>query len=280
MSQVWMVTGASRGIGRAIADAALAAGHSVVATVRGTPPERPDAETADRLLTLTLDVTDPDEKAYNSVVAATVDRFGQIDVLVNNAGYGLLTAFEETDEDAIRAVMETNVFGLMRVTRAVLPVMRRQRSGHIINISSGAGYSGGGAVPYHVSKWAVTGFSESLAYEVEPFGIRITNAAPGMFRSDFLDDSSLKIEPGRPLADYEERRTFVEGVVRDHNGVQAGDPAALASLLVTVAASAHPPRHLPIGADALESVDGLRRDLERDVESWRHKAAATAFREG
>ncbi|CAM2157941.1 hypothetical protein PT2222_470031 [Paraburkholderia tropica] len=199
MPQVWFITGASRGLGRAIANAALAAGHSVVATTRTGTFADESAEHSDRLLVLPLDVREPAQHPYTSAVEAAVARFGRIDVLVNNAGYGLLTLFEETDEAQVRAAFETNVFGLMRVTRAVLPVMRRQRSGHVFNISSMAGYVGGGAM-YSATKFAVTGFTESLAFELNPFGVKVTNVAPGYFRTDFLDGSSVHAAPVHELA--------------------------------------------------------------------------------
>jgi NAD(P)-dependent dehydrogenase (short-subunit alcohol dehydrogenase family) len=277
MSQVWLVTGSSRGLGRAIADAALDAGHSVTATARGElrSTEVPEG---DRLLPLRLDVTARDEQAYTDVVDAAVSRFGRIDVLVNNAGYGLITAFEETDEEDLRAVFETNVFGLMRLTRAVLPVMRRQRSGHIFNVSSAAGYRPSqGPVPYKMSKFAVTGFSMALAAEVQPFGIAVTNVAPGMFRSDFLDQSSIRLDPGRPLEDYAASRAFMTDLIQKANHAQTGDPAALGRLLVEVASSESPPLHLPVGADGVDAMEELQRSLAQDLDVWRERSVATAY---
>ncbi len=272
--QVWLVTGASRGLGRAIVDGALDAGHLVVATVRGPSQDLEDSE---RLLVCNLDVTGPSEQ-HEAVVRSAVDRFGRVDVLVNNAGYGLLSAFEETGEEQARAVFETNVFGLMRTTRAVLPVMRRQRAGRILNISSSAGYGeGAGGVLYNASKYAVRGFSVTLGVEVAPFGIKVTSVAPGLFRSDFLDPSSVRHDADDVIADYDEIRDFMAGVIATYNHTQPGDPAALARLLVDVAASDDPPRHLPVGADAVNGMDEACTVLGADVDAWRARASATAY---
>ena len=178
MQKVWFITGAGKGIGNAIAMAALDAGDCVIATTRKANgfliPDKYKSST----LSLELDVSDADENIYYSVVEKSIKQFGRIDILVNNAGYGCITNFEETSEKNIKNMFEVNVFGMMRVTRAVLPIMRKQQNGHIFNISSGAGYSAG-PVPYHTSKFAVTGFSTSLAFEVEPFGIKVISQAVG-----------------------------------------------------------------------------------------------------
>ncbi|MEV6588740.1 SDR family NAD(P)-dependent oxidoreductase [Streptomyces acidicola] len=275
MSQVWLITGASRGLGRAIAIAALEAGHSVAATTRSGVLDDVDPRFSDRLLVLPLDVTAPDEQVYSSVVESVTERFGRIDVLVNNAGHGILVCFEETDDAQVRELFETNVFGLMRVTRAVLPVMRQQRSGHIFNLSSLAGYVGGNAM-YSATKFAVTGFTESLAFELSPFGIKATNVGPGYFRTDFLDSSSITDRPANELADYKASREQIRSFAEQANHQQAGDPAALGRLLVEVAASEHPPVHLPVGADCIEAVEQHQSSLASDVDAWRDKSVATA----
>ncbi|MFI6743260.1 SDR family oxidoreductase [Nonomuraea sp. NPDC050451] len=275
MSQVWLITGASRGLGRAIADAALAAGHSVVATTRSGMLDNTDPRFSDRLLVLPLDVTTSDERVYASLVESAMDHFGRIDVLVNNAGRGMLIHFEETDEAQVHELFETNVFGLMRVTRAVLPIMRQQRSGHIFNLSSAAGYVGGAAM-YSATKFAVTGFTESLAIELHPFGIKATNVAPGYFRTDFLDGSSVQASPARELADYERSRTGMRSFAEQANHQQVGDPAALGRLLVEVAAAEHPPVHLAVGGDCIEEIEQHQRTLMSDIDTWREKAVATA----
>jgi NAD(P)-dependent dehydrogenase (short-subunit alcohol dehydrogenase family) len=277
MSQVWIITGAGRGLGRAIAGAALAASHSVLATTRsGTADIESGDPTSDRLLVMPLEVTTPDQRLFNGIAEAAVSRFGRIDVLVNNAGYGTTVIFEESDESQIRAIFETNVFGLMRMTRAVLPVMRRQGSGHVFNVSSMAGYVGGSAL-YSATKFAVTGYTESLALELRPFGITATNVAPGYFRTDFLDPSSDHSTPSCELSDYDTFRNLRNSFVRDRNHTQTGDPAALGKLLVAVARSARPPVHLPIGADAIKAIEKHERDLAADLAAWQEQATATTL---
>ncbi|WP_316155033.1 SDR family NAD(P)-dependent oxidoreductase [Cupriavidus sp. BIC8F] len=274
MSQVWFITGASRGLGRAIAGAALAAGHSVVATTRSGVFGAQSPEHAKRLLVLPLDVSNPDEAAYRAAVDAAAAKFGRIDVLVNNAGYGLLTLFEETEEAQLRAAFETNVFGLIRVTRAVLPVMRQQRAGHIFCISSLAGYVGGAAM-YSTAKFAVSGFTESLAFELSSFGIKVTNVAPGYFRTDFLDGSSVQAHPTHTIADYDALREGLGAFVQQANHNQMGDPAALGRLLVEVAGAELPPVHLPVGADAIGAIEQRQSSLMADLDAWRDKSTAT-----
>ena len=210
-------------------------------------------------------------------VEAGVKRFGRIDVLVNNAGHGQFTYFEESDEQQIRDVFETNLFGLMRVTRAVLPVMRRQHAGHIFNISSAAGYSGVGPSIYHTSKFAVTGFSESLAFETEQFGIRVTIVAPGLFRTDFMNFNSAYHLPARPIADYDAFRERMSGFVKYMNGREPGNPEVLGRLVVKAADSENPPLHLPVGADAIETLETHHEAQRKDVEAWREVSCATAF---
>lgn len=191
MNKTWFITGATRGIGAAIAKAALDAGNKVVATGRKLEAVNQALGTAENLLPLALDVTRADQ--VEIAVRTAIERFGRIDVLVNNAGYGLMGPFEETAPEDIRAQFETNVFGLMAVTRAVMPGMRQQRSGRIFNISSVAGLKGvWGASPYNASKFAVEGFSQAIAQELAPFGVCVTSVSPGFFRTDFLDLSSAK----------------------------------------------------------------------------------------
>jgi NAD(P)-dependent dehydrogenase (short-subunit alcohol dehydrogenase family) len=199
--------GASCGLGREIVKAALAAGHNVVATSRSGKLNG-EGLPEDRLLVAALNVTTQEGEAYSSVVESAVARFGRIDVLVNNAGYGDLTKFEEAADSKIRDIFETNVFGRMRVTRAVVPVMRGQGSGHGFNVFSAAGYTAGPTL-YHASKWAVNGFTESLTFEISAFGIEATNVVPGFFRTDFLDGSSMRMDPAVEIADYDSSRDLV-----------------------------------------------------------------------
>ena len=276
MSKVWFITGAGKGIGMATAIAALKAGDCVVATTRKENGMAISAEYRDKVLHIPLDISIPDASIYEEAADAAVAKFGRIDVLVNNAGYGAITCFEETSEETIRRLFEVNLFGMMRVTRAVLPIMRKQRRGHILNIASGAGYSAG-PVPYHTSKFAVTGFSTSLAFEVEPFGIRVTNVAPGLFRTGFYDKGTWGTQTDIHIADYDAFRWQTAFIKEADKHEQPGDPNKLAALLVEVAYSDNPPLHLPVGEDALAVLDALCEKLKVDVEAWRDKAVKTSF---
>ena len=275
--QVWMITGATRGLGRAILHAALEAGHKVVAISRSGNISLDKPEYANRMLSLRLDITEPGETPYETVVQAALDRFRTIDVLVNNAGHGQFTFFEETEEKQIREVFETNLFGLMRMTRAVLPVMRRQRSGHIMNISSAAGYSGVGPSIYHTSKFAVTGFSEALAFETAQFGIHVTIVAPGLFRTEFMNFNPAYHNPSHRIDDYDGFRAQMQEFVEQTRVNEPGNPSALGRLLVDVATSECPPLHLPVGADAIETLETHHHAQMEDVEAWRKKSCGTAF---
>jgi NAD(P)-dependent dehydrogenase (short-subunit alcohol dehydrogenase family) len=278
MSKTWFITGASRGLGAAIARAALDAGDRVVVTARRRETVAEIfGEDSDTVLPLSLDVTDPAQ------IAAAVDRFGRIDVLVNNAGYGHLGLFEETRPEDARVQFDTNVFGLFDMTRAVLPIMRRQRSGHVFNISSIGGLLGGesGSI-YCASKFAVEGFTESVAAEVKPFGIRMTIVEPGFFRTDFLDASSVR-HADNPIADYAEASAAIRAFydARSHN--QAGDPAKLGQALVTLANADNPPVRWSAGTDAIAVVEGKAAGLKSELDAWRDLSASTdgdfAFRQ-
>lgn len=276
MAKVWFITGAGKGIGKAIALAAFKAGDCVVAATRKANGIAVPEEYKGKMLNIQLDVSNTDEKAYADAVQTALTKFGRIDVLVNNAGYGAITNFEETSEESIRKLFEVNLFGTMRVTRAVLPVMRKQRSGHIFNIASGGGYCAG-PVPYHTTKFAVTGFSTCLAFEMEPFGIKVTNVAPGLFRTSFYDKGTWGTEPDIHIADYDEFRWQTAFIENAQKNTQPGDPDKLASLLVEVANSENPPLHLPVGADAPAVLDGLCEKLKTDTDAWREKSINTTF---
>lgn len=275
--KVWLITGASRGMGHAIMEAALESGDCVVAVSRSGDISTNIEDVSSRLLPYALDVTNTDQSAFDRMVNTVVQKFGRIDILVNNAGHGQFTYFEESDENQIRDVFETNLFGLMRVTRSVLPVMRRQRSGHIFNVSSAAGYSGVGPSIYHTSKFAVTGFSESLAFETEQFGIKVTIVAPGLFRTDFMHFTSSYHLPANPIEDYDIFRERMNGFVTYMNGREPGNPEALAELVVKIANCSNPPLHLPIGTDAIETLENHHAAQLKDVETWRAEICATSF---
>jgi NAD(P)-dependent dehydrogenase (short-subunit alcohol dehydrogenase family) len=272
--KVWLITGAGRGMGVDIAKAALAAGHAVVAT--GRNPERVSAALgeADDLLVVKLDVTDPADAT--DAARAAVDRFGRIDVLVNNAGNFYAGFFEELSPDDFRAQVETLLFGPLNVTRAVLPVMRAQRSGLVVAMSSTAGLVGGEFnSAYAAAKFAVEGWIESLAPEVAPFGIRTMVVEPGFFRTDLLSpESTSYAEPS--IDDYAERTTQTVAAWTAMNGQQAGDPAKLANALVQLASSDEPPLRWVAGADAVEAVERKAKDLLAQVDAYRELSSNLA----
>jgi NAD(P)-dependent dehydrogenase (short-subunit alcohol dehydrogenase family) len=276
MSKVWFVTGSASGIGAAIAQAALAAGDNVVASdLDGERLQKLYAGYASQVLTARLDIRDA--VRAQDVVAAALARFGRIDVLVNNAGYGLFGAFEENEAAAIERQFATNVFGTFNVTRAVLPVLRRQRQGYVINMSSNGGFKGvRGASMYSASKFAIEGFSESLAQEIADFGIRLTIVEPGAFRTDFLDSRALQLGTV-PLPDYDEFRHSSQPVFEARNHMQAGDPRKLGQALVQLANEAHPPLRFVAGVDALKVVDDKLSSVSAEVQQWRRLSASTGF---
>jgi NAD(P)-dependent dehydrogenase (short-subunit alcohol dehydrogenase family) len=265
--QVWLVTGAGRGMGTDIAQAALLAGHAVVAT--GRDPERVTAAVGahDDLLAVKLDVTSPEDA--NSAAQAAIDRFGRIDVLVNNAGNFIAGFFEEIKPEDYRSQIETNLFGPLNVTRAVLPIMRRQRSGLVVTISSTGGIVGQEfCSAYSASKFAVEGWIESLAPEIAPFGIQTMLVEPGFFRTDLLTPGSTTYaEPS--IEDYAARTTRTVMNWNSMNGKQGGDPAKLAKALVKLASQDNPPVRWVAGADAVETVEQKGRDLIAQANAYR-----------
>ncbi len=265
-SQTWFITGASRGIGLELARAALAAGHRVAATSRRHADIVAALGTHEGLLALDLDVTDSAQIA--AAVAATQARFGGIDVLVNNAGYGYLGLFEESTEDDVRAQFETNVFGLFAVTRAVLPVMRAQRRGHVFNVSSVGGISGAASGSlYCATKFAVEGFSISLADEVKGFGIHVTIVGPGYIRTDFLDARSVRFAT-TSVDDYVALSAELRGFFEDRSHQQAGDPVRLAEAFLQLAAEKAPPLRFSAGSDALEILDTRLASLKQERDAY------------
>ncbi|WAS91286.1 oxidoreductase [Nannocystis punicea] len=275
MAKVWFITGASRGLGLEIAEAALAAGDIVVAAVRD--PERAAAAMAEhpRRMFVKLDVRD--EAQAQAAAAAAVERFGRIDVLVNNAGYGLLGAVEEGAADEVEALFRTNVFGLLAVTRAVLPHMRRQRSGHVLNMSSLGGYaSGQGWGLYCATKFAVEGITEALAQELAPLGVHATVIEPGFFRTEFLAGGSLG-RVKREIADYAATVGTVREFADGHDGEQPGDPKQLAQVMLKVVAAEQPPVRVPVGADAFARVESKNAAVAAELAQWREVAAVRGF---
>ena len=256
---VWFVTGAGRGMGVDIAKAALVAGHAVVATGRNTNVVAKALGAADDLLIVKLDVTRPEDA--KAAVAAGVERFGRIDVLVNNAGNFYAGFFEEIPPEDFRAQIETNLFGPVNVTRATLPVLRAQRSGLIVTISSTGGITGQAFVSaYSAAKFGVEGWMESLAEEIAPFGIRTMLVEPGFFRTELLTDQST-VWPEASIDDYAEKTRETVAGWKKMNGLQGGDPAKLAKALIQLAREAEPPRRWPAGADAVETFTKKAKEL-------------------
>jgi NAD(P)-dependent dehydrogenase (short-subunit alcohol dehydrogenase family) len=272
--KVWLVTGAGRGMGTDIARAALAAGHAVVATGRNAERVATAVGAHDDLLTAGLDVTDP--ASVQAAVDAAVERFGRIDVLVNNAGNFYAGFFEEITPGDYRAQIETNLFGPLNVTRAVLPVMRAQRSGLVVTISSTAGIVGQAfCTAYAASKFALEGWSESLTPEVAPFGIRTMLVEPGFFRTELLtQDSTRYAEPA--IDDYAERTRQTVTAWNGMNGQQGGDPAKLARALVQLADSAEPPLRWAAGADAVGVFEQKADQLLAQADAHRELSSSLA----
>jgi NAD(P)-dependent dehydrogenase (short-subunit alcohol dehydrogenase family) len=271
---VWFVTGAGRGMGVDIAKAALGAGHAVVATGRNAAAAASALGRADDLLVVKLDVTRPEDA--DAAVSAAVERFGRIDVLVNNAANFYAGFFEEIPPEDFRAQIETNFFGTLNVTRAVLPVMRRQRRGLIVTISSTAGISGGPFTSAYVaSKFAVEGWMEALAPEVAPFGIRTMLVEPGFFRTELLTDDSTTW-PEASIDDYAENTRQTVSAWKKMNGLQGGDPAKLARALVQLGGQAEPPSRWPAGADAVETFEKKAKELLAQANAHRALSSSLA----
>ena len=266
MSKVWFITGASRGFGVLMAKDALARGDSVVATARNPQSVTEALGEHPNLLAVRLDVTQ--EAAAALAARAAVERFGRIDVLVNNAGYGLLGAVEEASAEEVRALYETNVFGLLNVTRAVLPHMRKQGSGRVINMSSVGGYrAAAGWGVYGSTKFAVEGISEALAEEVRPLGIHVTVVEPGYFRTEFLEGNSL-VSTGAQLDDYAGTVGAMRTLAASISLKQPGDPRKLSLAMLQLADSAQPPVRLLLGSDTVRMVREKNRFVEQELGEW------------
>jgi NAD(P)-dependent dehydrogenase (short-subunit alcohol dehydrogenase family) len=274
--KVWFVTGASRGMGVDITRAALEAGHAVVATGRDADRVRDAVGEHENLLAVALDITDQD--AANAAAQAAVDRFGGIDVLVNNAGNFYAGFFEVVSPEQFRAQMETNFFGPLNVTRAILPVMRAQRSGQVITITSSAGLVGSEfAGAYAASKFALEGWMESLRYDVEPYGITTTIVEPGFFRTELLVEGASSIWPELTVDDYAERTAATIAFWKSMNGQQGGDPAKLAAALVTIAGLEQPPLRWLAGADAVATAEQKADELLAQADAHRELSSSLDF---
>jgi NAD(P)-dependent dehydrogenase (short-subunit alcohol dehydrogenase family) len=274
--QVWLITGAGRGMGVDFVRAALAAGHSVVASGRDRERVSKVLSTSSDVLAVTLDVTSAADA--EAAVRAAVDRFGRIDVLVNNAASFYAGYFEELTPAQIDRQLAASLIGPMNVTRAVLPVMRKQRSGHIISISSSAGLAAGFEFvsAYAASKFGLEGWMESLQAEIAPFGIATTIVNPGFFRTELLTEQSTNYaEPS--IADYDDRRGPLVEYWKTQNGQQSGDPSKLARALITIASEKPPPRRFIAGADAIATAEQKIADLKAQIEAHRELSTSLAF---
>lgn len=271
--KVWLVTGASRGFGLEIVKAALAAGDKVVATVRSNP-EKLQAQLNNENLFVTIpDVTN--EQQAKEVANLSTSKFGRIDVLVNNAGFGLLSAVEEASNAEVKANYEANVFGLLNVTRGVLPFMRKERKGHIINLSSVGGLTGIiGWGLYGSTKFAVEGITEALSKELAPLGIYATAVEPGFFRTDFLDQSSLT-RSANSIEDYAETVGDMRNYATQVNQKQPGSAEKLAQAILKIANAEKPPVHLPLGKDTLQLFKEKMDKFNADIEAWHEVITGT-----
>jgi NAD(P)-dependent dehydrogenase (short-subunit alcohol dehydrogenase family) len=274
MSQVWLITGSSRGLGRALAEVVLAAGHKLIATARQSAQLSDlKGKYGDQVRLVDLDVTDA--AAALDAVRVARDAFGRLDVLANNAGYGNIGSVEDTSLEEFHEIIETNLFGVINTTKAALPVMREQGHGHLLQFSSAGGRVGAmGRAPYSAAKWGVEGFSEVLAQEVGPLGIKVTIIEPGGFRTDFAG-ASTTIREGRP--EYDATVGATARFQRDFNGKQPGDPAKAAAVIMQVANMENPPLRLLLGSDAVQRVepnDVAKLEADR---KWRHLSVSTDF---
>jgi NAD(P)-dependent dehydrogenase (short-subunit alcohol dehydrogenase family) len=275
MSKVWFITGAGRGMGVDIAKAALAAGHRVVATGRNTEKMADALGTSVNLLIVKLDITKPADA--ESAVKAAVDTFGRIDVLVNNAANFYAGFFEELAPEQMERQLSTSLIGPMNVTRAVLPLLRKQRSGLIITISSTAGLIGfefGSA--YAASKFGLEGWMQSLQAEIEAFGIDTITVNPGFFRTELLTEESTNFAE-QTIEDYNERRAKQMEFWKGYNGQQSGDPAKLAQALITISSQEKPPRRFIAGADAVGTAEQVAATLQQQTDAYRELSSSLAY---
>lgn len=273
---VWLITGCSTGFGRELARAVLKRGQRVVVTARN-PATLDEFASNENALIASLDVRQP--KQIAEIVQQAEKHFGCIDVLVNNAGYGYLSAIEEGEDDEIRAMFETNVFGLAAVSRAVLPGMRKRGHGHIVNISSIAGLLGlPGLGYYNATKFAVEGISEALAAEAAPLGIKVTIVEPGPFRTAWAG-SSLRT-PKQAIADYEQTAGARRAKIMSYNNTQPGDPVRAAKAIIKAVESPEPPLHLLLGLRAYEAVSEKMKEFSAEIESWREVTLGADFPTG
>lgn len=272
--KVWFITGASKGLGLALTKLALSQGNKVVATSRNTEDFRTSiTEHQADFLPLKVDIT-LDNQVKNAV-KQSIERFGKLDVVVNNAGYSLVGSMEEITDEEFRQTVDVNLFGTVNVIRNVMPYLRQQQSGHIINISSNAGYVGfANATSYNAAKFAVIGLSEALAQEVNTFGIKVTVVAPGQFRTNFMDKGSMTFAKNR-IDMYGLDKT--EEMWTNYSGQQPGDPEKLVKILTEIVALDNPPLRLLLGADTYQLIKEHREKEMQEFETWKHLTLSTDF---
>jgi len=272
--KVWFITGASKGMGLEVAKIALANGDKVIATSRSLNEQIESiGKASENLLPLKVDITNEGE--VKSVIEKGINIFGQIDVVLNNAGYYLVGSVEETSDEEFRRTIDVNLFGMANVIRQAMPYLRKQQAGHIINISSSMGYIGfANTGSYNASKFAVIGLSEALAQEAKLFGIHVTVVAPGMFRTNFMSNTTLAVAQNR-IAGYglEEHTKMLQSF----DGNQPGDPKKLAKVLFDISNLAEPPLHLPLGTDSYQSIIDQRKKEAIELEQWKYLSVTTNF---
>lgn len=273
--KVWFITGASKGMGLEITKAVLNNGDKVIATTRDTETlSEKVTNYKGNVLHLKLDITK--EKDVENAISKSIEKFGQIDVVVNNAGYNLLGNVEELSDAEFKETMNVNVFGLASIIRKVLPHLRKQKSGHIINTSSMMGYTSYPANgSYSASKYAVIGLSEALAQEVAPFGIKVTILAPGSFRTNFMSPSGLNVAKNKiDVYNLDKQVELFTGF----DGKQLGDPKKLAEVLLKITEMSNPPLHLPLGSDSYNAILAIRDNEQKEMEEWKNLSLSTDFR--
>jgi NAD(P)-dependent dehydrogenase (short-subunit alcohol dehydrogenase family) len=278
MSKVWLITGSGNGLGRDIAEAALAAGDNVIAGARRTEELKPlVAQYGGRVKPVTLEVRD--EAAAKAAAQLAVDTFGRLDVLVNNAGYGQIAPFEQMSAEDFQAVVDTCFYGVVYTTRAAIPVMRKQKSGHIFQVSSvGGRLAIGGNTPYHAAKWAVGGFSDALAMEVAPFGVKVCTLEPGGIRTNWARRAGQNAVDLLP--DYEDSVGSMRKLLQGLEGRSEGDPRKIADVILQLANSDEVPVRLILGVDAEKRVQQAEAARAMEAEKWRHLTVSTVFEDG
>jgi NAD(P)-dependent dehydrogenase (short-subunit alcohol dehydrogenase family) len=275
-NRIWFVTGASKGMGLTLVRKLLEQGYKVAATSRTKADLEKAVGSHDSFLAINLDLSD--EKDVQKAISATIEHFGGLDVVVNNAGYGQIGFIEEVSDELVRKNFEINVFGTLNVLRQALPQLRKQRSGHIINFSSVGGFYGfaGGGI-YGATKFAVDGISEALSQEVLPFGIHVTAIKPGYFRTNFLSEGSISGTTTNLIDDYKAMRDGQEAILRDFDKNQPGDPEKAMDVLIKVTESEYPPLHLFLGQDAYDVANNKIVNVQKDLTEWETLGTSTDF---